>query len=199
MNIANRIVVSLGALFLVAAGVYILLLISSTLGPEDIALGPEDIREQYLVTQIERIAMDTGADFWRDVGIAMGFIAAGAAILILQLASLGRGRRARMVLLRDDEQGYVHVSVESVRELTERTAYSVRSVVDAECSVKVTPGGLRMKCNLTLRMGTEVPTATKGVQTAIHEVVERLTGLKVIDVSVAARYGRHRDEPLLAR
>ncbi len=199
MNIVNRIVVSLGALVLVAAGVYILLLVSNTVGPEEIPLGQGEIREQYLVTQIERIAVDTGADFWADVGIALGFIAAGAAILILQLVSLGRGRDGRMVLLRDDENGYVHVSVQSIRELTERTAYSVRSVLAAECSVKVTPGGLRMKCNLTLRMGTEMPAATRDVQAAVHEVVERLTGLKVIDVSVAARYGRHRDEPLLAR
>ena len=199
MNFVNRFIVSLGALFLVAAGVYILLLVSDTLGPEDVPLGPGDIKEQYLVTHVERIASDTGADFWADVGIALGFIAVGAAILILQFASLGRGRDGRMVLLRDDENGYVHVSVQSIRELTERTARGVRRVLDAKCSVKVTPGGLRFKCNLTLRMATELPAATANVQAAVHEVVERLTGLKVIDVSVTARYGRHRDEPLLAR
>ena len=176
-----------------------MLLISSTVGPDDIPLGAGDIREQYLVTQVERIAADTGADFWADVGIALGFVAAGAVILILQIVSLGRRRDGRMALLRDDENGYVHISVQSIRELTERTALGVRSVMDAKCSVKVTPGGLRMKCNLTLRMATELPAATANVQAAVYEVVERLTGLKVIDVSVAARYGRHRDEPLLAR
>ena len=199
MNLVNRLIVSVGALFVIAAGVFILLLISSVIGPEDFPLGPGDMQEQYLVTQIERIAADTGADFWVDVGIALGFIAVGGAILILQFATLGRRRDGRMALLRDDENGYVHISVQSIRELTERTALGVRSVLDAKCSVKVTPGGLRMKCNLTLRMATELPAATADVQAAVYEVVERLTGLKVIDVSVSARYGRHRDEPLLAR
>ncbi len=193
MNIVNRLVVSLGALVFVAAGVYILLLISGT-------LLPGDINGEFFVPQIERIAADTGADLWADVGIAIGFIAVGAVVLLIQLATLGRrGREGRTVLLRDDEQGYVRISVESIRELAERTTYGVRSVLDARCSVKVTPGGLRMGCHLTLRMATDLPDATANVQTAVRDVVERLTGLKVIDVSVTARYGRHRDEPVLAR
>ena len=190
MNAINRLIVSLGALVLISAGVYILLLISGT-------LGPGQINGEYFVPQIERIAADTGADLWADVGIAIGFLAAGAAVLFLQLASRGRG--GRTVLLSDDERGYVRISVQSIRELTERTSYGVRSVVDARCSVKVSPGGLRLGCDLTLRMATDLPEATANVQVAIREVVERLTGLKVIDVSVTARYGRHRDEPVLAR
>lgn len=193
MNFVNRLVVSIGALALIAAGVYILLLISGT-------LAPGDINGEYFVPQIERIAADTGADLWADVGIAIGFIAVGVAVLFVQLASLRRGARGgRTVLLRDDEQGYVRVSVQSIQELAERTAYSVRSVLDARCSIRVTPGGLRLGCRLTLRMATDLPEATASVQTAVREVVERLTGLKVIDVSVTARYGRHRDEPVLAR
>ena len=192
MNVINRLIVSLGAVALISAGIYILLLISGT-------LDPGDINGEFFVPQIERIAADVGADLWADVGIAIGFIAAGIAVLILQLASPGRGRGGRTVLLSDDERGYVRISVQSIRELTERTSYGVRSVVDASCSVKVTPGGLRMGCDLTLRMATELPEATANVQVAIREVVERLTGLKVIDVSVTARYGRHRDEPVLAR
>ena len=192
MNAINRLIVSLGALVLISAGVYILLLISGT-------LGPGDINGEFFVPQIERIAADIGADLWADVGIAIGFMAAGAAVLFLQLASRGRGRGGRTVLLSDDERGYVRISVQSIRELTERTSYGVRSVVDARCSVKVSPGGLRLDCDLTLRMATDLPEATANVQVAIREVVERLTGLKVIDVSVTARYGRHRDEPVLAR
>ena len=192
MNAINRLIVSLGALVLISAGVYILLLISGT-------LGPGDINGEFFVPQIERIAADIGADLWADVGIAIGFLAAGAAVLFLQLASRGRGRGGRTVLLSDDERGYVRISVQSIRELTERTSYGVRSVVDARCSVKVSPGGLRLGCDLTLRMATDLPEATANVQVAIREVVERLTGLKVIDVSVTARYGRHRDEPVLAR
>ena len=85
MNVINRLIVSLGALVLISAGVYILLLISGT-------LGPGQFNGEYFVPQIERIAADTGADLWADVGIAIGFLAAGAAVLFLQLASLGRGR-----------------------------------------------------------------------------------------------------------
>ena len=52
MNAINRLIVSLGALVLISAGVYILLLISGT-------LGPGQINGEYFVPQIERIAADT--------------------------------------------------------------------------------------------------------------------------------------------
>ncbi len=192
MNFINRVLVSLGALVSVAAGVYILLLISGTVGPGDFS-------GEFFVPQIERIAADTGADLWTDVGIAVAFVAAGIAMLTVQISSTGGGSSGGTALLRDDEDGSVWIALESIRELSERTTHGVRSVRNSRVSVKVTAGGLRLGCNLTLRMGTDLPAATKEVQKTVHEVVERLTGLRVIDVSVRARYGRERDEPLLAK
>ena len=192
MNFINRLLVSLGALVLVLSGAYILLLVSGT-------IGPGDINGEFFVPQIERIAADTGADLWTDVSIAIAFVAAGIAILGVQLASVRGGQAGGLVLLRDDEEGSVWISVDSIRKLSERTTYGVRSVRDSRVSVKVTRAGLRLGCNLTLRMATDLPEATKDVQRTVHEVVERLTGLKVIDVSVRAHYGRKRDEPVLAK
>ena len=192
MNFINRLLVSLGALVLVLSGAYILLLVIGT-------IGPGDINGEFFVPQIERIAADTGADLWTDVSIAIAFVAAGIAILGVQLASVRGGQAGGLVLLRDDEEGSVWISVDSIRKLSERTTYGVRSVRDSRVSVKVTRAGLRLGCNLTLRMATDLPEATKDVQRTVHEVVERLTGLKVIDVSVRVHYGRKRDEPVLAK
>ena len=106
---------------------------------------------------------------------------------------------AGAVLLRDDEIGSVWISVKSIRALSERTTYGVRSVRGSKVSVRVTPSGLHLTCNLTLRMATDLSVATQDVQNTVHEVVERLTGLKVNEVSVRAHYGRERDEPILAK
>lgn len=192
MNFINRILVSLGALGLVLAGVYILLLISDT-------VRPGEFNGDFFVPQIERIATDTGANLWTDVGIAVVFMVAGIALLIVQIASARGGQVAGAVLLRDDEIGSVWISVKSIRALSERTTYGVRSVRGSRVTVRVTPSGLHLICNLTLRMATDLPTATEDVQKIVHEVVERLTGLKVNEVSVKARYGRERDEPVLAK
>ena len=48
-------------------------------------------------------------------------------------------------------------------------------------------------------MGSDVPAVTSDIQHDIREVVERLTGLNVIDVPVRARYQGDRDQPVLTR
>ena len=215
MNSINRFLVSLVATVLILAGVYVLLLASGTVDPgtldgellipltEGIVADTGADLWVDLETAISLVAVgiaaDMGADLWVDVGIAISLIAVGMVLLIVQLGFAGDRRSAATVLLRDDEEGRVRISVESIRQLTERTSYGVRSVRGAKGSVRVTPGGLRLGCDLTLHMAADLPAATAEVQRAVREVVERLTGLKVIDVSVRARYGRERDEPVLAK
>ena len=212
MNSLTRILASLGAAALIAAGIYVLLLVSGAVGPREldgellapIAEGVASETDASLGTDVgaafslvaSGLAADEGADLWAAVGIAALLIAAG----ILLLAGMTRyaidrdGRATATVLMREDENGSVRISIESIKQLAERTGNGARSVRDTRCSVKVTPGGLMLDCLLKLKMAANIPEVTAEVQVAVRDVIERLTGLRVIDVSVRARYAREREK-----
>ena len=192
MNLINRFLVVVGSAAVVLIGVYGLLLISGMVDPDYLNL-------KTYFPQTETIASDEGARLWIDVGISVALVLLGITLAISQFLFLKRRTRFATVLLRDDEEGQVRISIDSIRELTERTTYGVRSVRSARGSVRVRTGGLRLACDVTLHMAANLPEVTAQIQSTVHDVVERLTGLKVIDVSIKARYGRERDAPVLAR
>ena len=192
MNFFNGLLVTLGALASIAVGVLMLLVITDTLAPQAI---PVPLLRQQLVA----MAQDAGGAWWRDVGIAVGFIAVGLIILALESRMLNRTAARGMALVSSDSNGTVRMSIDSIVQLAQRTARGNREVRSVRCRVQVTPAGLVIHCAVGLRMGADVPTATADMQQDIREVVERLTSLSVIDVPVRARYQGDRDQPVLTR
>lgn len=192
MNAINRLLVTLGALASVAVGVLILLVATQTLAAEAI---PVPILQQ----QLAGMAGDAGGALWRDAGIAVAFMVVGLIILALEARSLTRAASPGMVLVSSQSDGVVRMSVESIAQLAQRTAQGNRDVRSFRCRVRVAPGGLAIHCVAGLRMGADVVAVTTGVQEDIREVVERLTGLQVIDVPVRTRYQGDRDQPVLTR
>lgn len=192
MNFINRFLVLVGAIAVGLIGVYGLLLVSGAVDPEYL-----DLHKYF--PQTETIAAHRGITLWIDVGISVALVILGSVLLAAQFAFIKRRSPSATVLLRDDEEGRVRISVESIRELAERTTFGVRSVRAAKSSVRIKSGGLRLACDVTLHMAADLPAVTAQIQDNVHEVVERLTGLNVIDVSIRARYGKERDEPVLAK
>ena len=192
MNAINGLLVTLGALASIAVGVLILLVATQTLAAESI---PVPILQQ----QLAGLSGDAGAALWRDAGIAIAFIVVGLIILALEARSLKRTASPGMVLVSSESDGVVRMSVDSIAQLAQRTAEGNRDVRSFRCRVRVAPGGLAIHCVAGLRMGADVVGVTTGVQEDIREVVERLTGLQVIDVPVRARYQGDRDQPVLTR
>ncbi len=192
MNAINRLLVTLGALASVAVGVLILLVATQTLAAEAI---PVPILQQ----QLAGMAGDAGGALWRDAGIAVAFMVVGLIILALEARSLTRAASPGMVLVSSQSDGVVRMSVESIAQLAQRTAQGNRDVRSFRCRVRVAPGGLAIHCVAGLRMGADVVAVTTGVQEDIREVVERLTGLQVIDVPIRTRYQGDRDQPVLTR
>ena len=192
MNAVNGILVTLGALASIAVGVLILLVATQTLSPQAV---PVPVLQQQLAGMVGH----TGAAWWRDIGIAAGFIVVGLLILILESRALTRTAAPGMVLVSSDANGVVRLSVESIVQLAQRTAQGNREVRSVRCNVHAGPSGLTINCAAGLRMGADVPAVTSDVQHDIREVVERLTGLNVVDVPVRARYQGDRDQPVLTR
>ncbi len=194
MNAFNGLLVTLGALASIAVGVLILLVVTESLSPQAVPV-PVPVLQQQLVGMTQ----DAGAAWWRDVGIAAALVVVGLLILAFETRFLRRTAAPGMVLLSDDSNGAVRLAVESISQLARRTAESNREVRSVRCRVQVAPAGLTITCVAGLRMGSDVPAVTSDLQHDIREVVERLTGLNVIDVPVRARYRGDRDQPILTR
>ncbi len=192
MNAFNGLLVTLGALASIAVGVLILLVITETLSAQAV---PIPVLQQQLAGLVE----DTSGAWWRDAGIAAAFIVVGLLVLLLEARTLTRTAAAGMVLVSSDSNGTVRLSVESIAQLAQRTARSNREIRSVRCRVQVASSGLTINCIAGLRMGSDVPAVTSDIQHDIREVVERLTGLNVIDVPVRARYQGDRDQPVLTR
>ena len=192
MRLFNGLLVTLGALASVAVGVLMLLVITDTLDPQAIPGSP-------LRQQLAGMAQDAGGAWWRDVGIAVGFIVVGLVVLALETRMLSRTAASGMVLISSESNGTVRMSIDSIVQLAQRTARANREVRSVRCRVRVTPGGLVIECVIGLRMGSDVPEVTADIQHDIREVIERLTSLTVIDVPIRARYQGDRDQPVLTR
>ena len=192
MNLLNGFLVTIGALASIVVGVLILLLVTETVTAE--SLPSAALREQFA-----GVAEHTGAVLWRDVGIAIGFIAVGLIVLALEARMLTRGGAGGMVLVSSGPEGVVRISIDSIAQLAQRTARGNRDVRNIRCNVRAAPGGLTIRCVAGLRMGADVPEVSSDVQLNIREVVERLTGLPVTDVPIRVRYEGDRDQPVLTR
>ncbi len=188
MNAFNGLLAAVISLAAIAAGVLILLIVTDTVSPQHF---PGDFPA--------RIAAHTGGALWRDVGVAVGLIAAGLLVLVLEARQLTRTVTPGMVLLSSEPDGVVRLSLDSITELAKRTGSAIRDVHNVHCHVLVTPGGLSIHCVVGLRMGADVPAVTSDVQKNIREVVERLTSLPVRDVAVRARYMSNQDQSVLVR
>ena len=192
MNLLNGLLVTIGALASIAVGVLILLMVTETVPVE--TLPNAALRQQFA-----GMAEHSGAALWRDVGIAIGFMAVGLIVLALEARMLTRGGAAGMVMVSSGPDGVVRMSIDSIAQLAQRTARGNRDVRNVRCNVHVTPGGLTIRCVAGLRMGSDVPEVSSDVQQNIREVVERLTGLPVTDVPIRVRYEGDRDQPVLTR
>lgn len=192
MNFFNGLLVTLGALASIAVGVLMLLVVTDTLDTQTIPVPP-------LRQQLEAMAEDAGGAWWRDVGVAVGFIVVGLTIVGLETRKLNRTAARGMVLISSESNGAVRMSIDSIVQLAQRTARANREVRSVRCGVRVTPAGLVIECVISLRMGSDVPETTADIQHDVREVVERLTSLTVIDVPVRARYQGDRDQPVLTR
>ena len=192
MNAFNGFVVGLVGLLAIVAGVFILLVGTETISVADV---PGEAFDQQLAV----MASKTGASWWADMGIAIGLIVSGVVLLTLEFMNVTRAATPEMVLLSSDAEGAVRVSLESIRELAEQTGRGNRDVRRIRCVIRVTAGGLRIRCTVGLRMAADLPGASAKIQKDVREVIERLVGLPVLEVLVRARYVRDRDQAVLVR
>ena len=121
MNFLNGLLATLGSLVLVAAGIMMVLIASEAVSPNVIPGGAFD-------SELADVASATGAGMWGYVGAAIALIAIGILVLVVEFLHVVRAAAPGMVLLRSEEEGIVRISLESIRQLAERTCRGNRSV-----------------------------------------------------------------------
>ena len=192
MNAFNALFVSLVGLALVAAGIFMLLIVTGILAATAVPFSAFD-------AQASAMAAKKGASVLVDIGIASGLILVGVILLGLELKKLAGAATPGMLLLESSATGSVRMALDSIRELAEMAGMGNREVRQISCAVKVVKGGLRLRCAVALRMGSDVSSVSRHVQQNVLETVERLTGVQVIEVPIRARYLRDRDQAVLVR
>ena len=192
MNAFNAFLAILGGTAAIAAGLFILLVVTETVSS---GLVPGSVFDSELAA----MADETGAALWTYAGIVLALIAAGLVALVLEFRHLTRTATPGMLMLSSGAEGTVRLSLDSVRELAERTGQGNRNVRRIRCGVQATGAGVRIWCAVGFRMGTEVPAESSAIQHDVREVVERLVGISVLDVAIRARYLHDREQALLVR
>ena len=192
MNFLNGFLVTAGSLVLVAAGVMMVLIASEAVSPTVIPDGAFD-------AELVDIATATGSGLWAYVGAAIVLIAVGVLVLLFEFLHAARNAAPGMVLLRSEEEGVVRISLDSVRQLAEQTCQSNRQVRRTVCGVQMTDEGLLVRLSVALQLGAEVPAESSAIQKDVKEMVERLIGLPVADVSIRAHYMKGREQSVLVR
>ena len=192
MNLVNGLLVSLGSLVLIAAGILMVLIASEAVSPTVIPGGAFD-------AELFDVAIATGSGLWAYVGSGIALIALGVLVLLFEFLHAARNAAPGMVLLRSETEGIVRISLDSVRQLAEQTCQSNRQVRRTDCGVQMAEDGLRIQLAVGLHLAAEVPRESSAIQQEVKEVVERLIGLPVADVSIRAHYMKGREQSVLVR
>ena len=192
MNVINRLLVSLVALFLIVSAAVTLLVAAAALDyqflPGDSATN--EAASAWFELELKGLA-NLGA-----VGKTISIVAA-LAVIVLMLGLLGlqsKGgtqRRAKPLLVSSTDLGVYNIDPASVRLLIERVGSINRDIVSLRCSLDVprktvSPGPARIAiyCHPLISLGTDAQEVRDDLQARVKEVVERLTGLAVDRVHV---------------
>jgi uncharacterized alkaline shock family protein YloU len=176
MNLLNRAIVTLLAVFVLVAAGLVLLVIVGLVRPDQLALGSWLRDGLALLTQRERPE--------REWALALSLTLLPLSLLILLLELRPRRRKEAAVLLKQDESGRVTVAREGVQELATREATRVEGVLAARSQVTDGQGGLRVLCRVSIDPTANVPRLCEEIQERVKTAVEHHLGRPVAEVSV---------------
>jgi len=207
MDYWNRITVALVAVLVIIAAVVVVLVTSE-------AVDPDFLRDDWFSQQFDTLSTYSNSAKGATIGISLGVAVAMLGIFVIEMRTF----RRRDVLLPissvpyvatdGDSQaqaaGVVNIEASSIRLLAERTGISNRHVQSLRCRLVVRsrppsgPASIVIGCYPRLEMGADVREVSTDLRVRIQDAVERLTGLRVIQVNVVrVRYSKNDENRLL--
>lgn len=99
----------------------------------------------------------------------------------LLLAGL-RSRRGKDTIIHHNEMGDVHIALDAVENLVEKTARHIRGVRGIKVKAKHSSSGLKLDIKAVVSPESNVPTVTASIQERVHEYVKNTVGVEQVDV-----------------
>ena len=111
----------------------------------------------------------------------------GAVFLLISIRLLLAGMRSRRVkdtIVHHNEMGDVHISLEAIKNLVEKTARHTRGVRDVKVRVNLAGQGLKVSLKVVVSPEVHVPSISADVQQRVHGYIKNTVGIELADVEI---------------
>ncbi len=103
-------------------------------------------------------------------------------LLLAGLRSRARGEKD--TIIHHTDMGDVHISLEAVKNLVEKTARHTRGVRGVKVSVNHDAQGLKIYLKSVVSPESNVPTVSEEIQKRVHEYIKNTVGVEPADVRI---------------
>ncbi|MBT9176452.1 MAG: hypothetical protein DDT20_00771 [Firmicutes bacterium] len=118
---------------------------------------------------------------WEAILVALFFFVVSVRFL---LSGIRRERPSRAAVTHQGELGDVRISLNAIRNLTQRTVLGLRGVHTAKVRVQLAEKGLELTIELAVTQDSNIPALTAQVQETVRKHIEACTGVGVLAVRV---------------
>ena len=111
----------------------------------------------------------------------------GAVFLLISIRLLLAGMRSRRVkdtIVHHNEMGDVHISLEAIKNLVEKTARHTRGVRGVKVRINLINQGLKVSLKAVVSPEVHVPSVSAELQERVHEYIKSTVGIDLVDVEV---------------
>lgn len=125
---------------------------------------------------------------YTDLNVSIPLIVIGCITLLVSLRflyiSLRRSKRNAPSIDQRTDYGDICISLETIENLSLKSATRIRGVKDLKIKVKISDVGLEILIRTVVDGESPIPQLTEDVQRSVKEYVEEITGIPVAVVSV---------------
>ena len=111
----------------------------------------------------------------------------GAVFLLISIRLLLAGMRSHLVndtIIHHNDMGDIHISLEAIKNLVEKTARHTRGVRDVKVGVHRDGQGLKVSLKVVVSPEVNVPSVSAEMQKRIHEYIKNTVGVALTDVKI---------------
>ena len=111
----------------------------------------------------------------------------GAVFLLISIRLLLAGMRSHRVkdtIVHHNEMGDVHISLDAIKNLVEKTARHTRGVRGVKVRVSLAKQGLKVSLKAVVSPEVHVPSVSAEMQKRIHEYIKNTVGVELADVEI---------------
>lgn len=112
---------------------------------------------------------------------------AGAIFLLISIRLLlasARTRHAKDTIVHHTDMGDVHISLDAIKNLVEKTARHTRGVRGVKVRVTHDGQGLKVYLKAVVSPENNVPSVSEDLQKKVHEYIKNTVGVELVDVQI---------------